>query len=235
MAQRLHEEQSGQDTYWQQLSYPWQCCIEEAWAAYGKGSLPIGAVITDASNKVLARGRNRIYEDAAEGTLLHGHRLAHAEMNALISINWRQIDPRTSILYTTTEPCPLCVGAVRLTRLGAVSYASRDCAAGSIDLFAANEFMRRGRIKIIKPHDEQLEIILTAMLLEKTMRLEDNNMSFVYNNVAAMCPTGAELGQKLFDSQQLQSWSEQGCSASFVVNQLIKIAQELLQSTTEGY
>jgi len=61
------------------------------------------------------------------------------------------------------------------------------------------------------------------------------HMSLVYNNVAAMCPTGAELGQKLFDSQQLQSWSKQGRSASFVVNQLIKIAQELLQSTAKGY
>ena len=116
---------------WHRLSSPWQACVEEAWTAYCRGSLPIGSAITDSHGKILARGRNRIYEQSAEGNLLYGHRLAHAEMNALIRVAWHEIDARTCVLYTTTEPCPLCVGAVRMTRVGEVRYASRDGAAGS--------------------------------------------------------------------------------------------------------
>ena len=74
-------------TRWESLAAPWQCCLEEAWAAYGAGSIPIGAAITDQQGRILARGRNRIFEETAPGKLLCGHRLAHAEMNALIALD----------------------------------------------------------------------------------------------------------------------------------------------------
>jgi tRNA(adenine34) deaminase len=32
---------------WADLPAPWQACLEEAWAAYRAGSVPIGAVVTD--------------------------------------------------------------------------------------------------------------------------------------------------------------------------------------------
>ncbi len=116
---------------WHNLSLQWQWCMEEAWASYCKGSLPIGAVVTDEQGNLLARGRNRIYEndiyeDDREDQILRGHRLAHAEMNALINVNWVNVNPYKCTLYTTTEPCPLCVGAIRLTRIRTVHYASRD-------------------------------------------------------------------------------------------------------------
>lgn len=129
---------------WASLALLWQACIEEAWTAYCHGSLPIGAAITDHAGVVLARGRNRIRETHCDPGLLAGHRLAHAEMNALLALDWSAVDPRACTLYTTTDPCPLCVGAARMTRLGAVEYASRDGAAGAADLFTANDFLRRG-------------------------------------------------------------------------------------------
>jgi len=30
---------------WNRLSIPWKVCFEEAWEAYCKGSIPIGAVL----------------------------------------------------------------------------------------------------------------------------------------------------------------------------------------------
>src|SRR5882724_10875566 len=56
---------------WQRLSLPWQAAIGEAWAAYQTGSLPHGAVITDADGHIVAHGRNRINEKHIEGTELH--------------------------------------------------------------------------------------------------------------------------------------------------------------------
>lgn len=213
---------------WDDLPRPWQWCIEEAWQAYCMGSLPIGAVITDDTGQLLARGRNRMYEYEAEGQTLCGHRLAHAEMNALIAVEWAKVNPRKCMLYTTTEPCPLCVGAVRLTRIGAVHYASRDQGAGSIDLFTANTFMKRAGTRIDGPKSAALENILIAMLLEFTLRKEDNNMSLLYETVAAVHPTGAALGKQLLAEEHLYSWKKQRCSVSFMFNQLLLLLNEVL-------
>lgn len=207
---------------WDDLIKPWQWCLEEAWQAYCMGSLPIGAAITDEKGRLLARGRNRIYERETEGQLLHGHRLAHAEINALIAIeNWEEINPLGCILYTTTEPCPLCVGAIRLTRIGTVYYASHDEGAGSIDLFDANAFMRRRKAHIVEPENNVLENILIAMLVECTLRKEEKNMSLLYDTVAEIHPIGAALGKRLFVQEQLPAWSKQRRSASFVFNELL--------------
>lgn len=212
---------------WDDLLHPWQWCIEEAWQAYCMGSLPIGAVIIDEAGQLLARGRNRMYEDEAQGQMLYGHRLAHAEINALLSVEWKNVNPRQCMLYTTTEPCPLCVGAVRLTRIGAVHYASRDQGAGSIDLFNANPFMRRARTRIGGPASTALENILIALLIEFTLRKEDNNQSLLYETVAAVHPIGADLGKKLFVEEQLTDWKEQKSSAPFVFNQILQLLNHI--------
>jgi len=94
---------------WERLARPWQCCLEEAWLAYCSGSTPIGAAIADATGYIIARGRNRIYDAVGEGTHLHGHDLAHAEVNALVTLDYADLDRQTCALYTTTEPCPLYI------------------------------------------------------------------------------------------------------------------------------
>jgi tRNA(Arg) A34 adenosine deaminase TadA len=72
---------------WHTLALPWQTCVEEAWAAYCAGSIPIGAAITDANGQIIACGRNRIFELTAEDGYLCGTRLAHAEVNALLKLD----------------------------------------------------------------------------------------------------------------------------------------------------
>jgi tRNA(adenine34) deaminase len=205
---------------WQHLSAPWRGCLEEAWTAYCKGSLPIGAVITDAHGQLLARGRNRFYEQAAEGKLLCGNRLAHAEINALIQVNWKAVNPQACILYTTTEPCPLCVGAARMVRVGEVRYASRDGAGGSADLFEANAFLRRGKIKVSGPEHANLETILVAMMIEFALAQADENAAAWYELLASSVPSGAQLGQRLFAAKQLRQWRDEEKDAAYIFDQL---------------
>ena len=217
------ENESG----WHNLSPQWQWCMEEAWASYCKGSLPIGAVVTDEQGKLLARGRNRIYENDicendTEDQILRGHRLAHAEMNALINVNWEKVNPHKCTLYTTTEPCPLCVGAIRLTRIRTVRYASRDEGAGSADLFDANKFMQRGKIRVVGPEHADLEIILVAMLVDVVLRRDEKNMSLLYEPVAEKHPFGAELGKYLFTTGKLDLWNKEGSPIKYVFAQLMQ-------------
>src|SRR5258708_25047415 len=103
-------------TGWLDMPEPWRVCFDEAWSAYCAGSLPIGAAVVDADGRVVGRGRNRMFEDGAgaSGLDLVGHRLAHAEMNALLRLDHPHVDVRSCVLYTTLEPCALCVGAIRM-------------------------------------------------------------------------------------------------------------------------
>jgi tRNA(adenine34) deaminase len=77
-------------TMWSTLALPWQVCIEQAWQAYCAGSIPIGACVTGSDGRVLARGRNRIFDDVSDATPhLSMTRLAHAEVNALLALDTR--------------------------------------------------------------------------------------------------------------------------------------------------
>jgi tRNA(adenine34) deaminase len=200
---------------------PWQCCLEEAWTAYCMGSIPIGAAITDQLGRVVARGRNRIFEETAPGKLLCGHRLAHAEMNALIALEWYQADARGHVLYTTTEPCALCTGAIRTTKIGTVRYAARDSAGGSISLLEATPYMRHGGIRVVGPQDLELEAIIVALHVEFSLRTDHFSRSpWVLEAWQATVPRGVTLGRELFRSGQLQQWHAERASIAQVIQGL---------------
>jgi hypothetical protein len=41
---------------WASLEPPWRACLELAWSAYGAGTIPVGAAVTDAAGTVIAEG-----------------------------------------------------------------------------------------------------------------------------------------------------------------------------------
>jgi hypothetical protein len=67
------------------LAPPWGEVFELMWDAYAAGTIPVGAVVVDAAGTVVARGRNRIF-DEADGAALGRSRLAHAEIIALAQL-----------------------------------------------------------------------------------------------------------------------------------------------------
>jgi tRNA(Arg) A34 adenosine deaminase TadA len=188
------------------------------------GSLPIGAAITDGKGHILARGRNRFHEMDAEGPRLCGHRLAHAEMNALLALDWQAVDPRRCVLYTTTEPCPLCVGAIRMARMPELHFASRDGAAGSVDLFQGNAYMRRGNVKVHGPHDTTLEVALVGLLVEFGLTEGDESSLTWVEWLTTSVPAGAQLGSALFASGAARCWRAEGLPAEVVLDRLAALA-----------
>ena len=89
---------------WENLSLPWQAALEMAWEAYCSGTIPIGAVIADTDGNVVARGRNRIMDTTAPERQVCSNELAHAEMNALLSLTLNYEECKRVALYTTMEP-----------------------------------------------------------------------------------------------------------------------------------
>lgn len=204
-------------TLWASLAKPWKVCAELAWEAYRVGSLPIASAVTDQEGRILSSGRNRIYE-APCAPHLAGHPLAHAEMNALVSFDYRQHNPYTSVLYTSTEPCPLCMGAIRMAGVRTFYFASRDPWAGCSAMTEQVPYLKQKNLKGIPPQSVAFERVLIALQVETHLRkgtLEVNpRFVKVYRR---MFPRAAEVGEMLYQTGQLQALAERKVNAEKVV------------------
>lgn len=83
--------------------------LKEAKLALKEGSWPIGCVIV-LNDKIISRAHNKVY--------LKSDRLAHAEVLALQKAKKSLFDLKSgATIYTTYEPCPMCLGAIVICRL----------------------------------------------------------------------------------------------------------------------
>jgi tRNA(adenine34) deaminase len=100
--------------------------LVEAALAPATGDVPVGAVVLDATGRVVGRGHN-----LREAT---GDPLAHAEVVALRDAaaalgSWR-LDGCT--LAVTLEPCTMCAGAVLAARVERLVFGAWDEKAGAV-------------------------------------------------------------------------------------------------------
>ena len=98
--------------------------LRQARRAYAAEEVPVGAVLVR-EGRIIARACNQV-------ELLHDA-TAHAEMLALTAGeeaigDWRLTD---STLYVTKESCPMCAGAMVLTRLRRLVFGVGDPKAGA--------------------------------------------------------------------------------------------------------
>jgi len=86
---------------------------------------PVGAVVVNASGEIIGRGRNR-RECKRIAT-------AHAELEAIENACKAVDDWRLTgcSLYVTLEPCPMCAGAIIMSRIDKVFFGARDELTGS--------------------------------------------------------------------------------------------------------
>ena len=100
--------------------------LELAEAAGNAGDVPVGAIILGPEDQLLAATGNRREQDQDPS--------AHAEILALRTAarqlgNWHL---NHCTLYVTLEPCPMCAGAITLSRLGLLVYGASDPKAGAV-------------------------------------------------------------------------------------------------------
>jgi tRNA(adenine34) deaminase len=112
-----------------------RAALEEAEAAGAAGEIPIGAVVV-IDGEIVSRGRARHQE--------HKSQLRHAELNAMLDGGerlWR--DYRRAVLFTTVEPCPLCLGAAVMADIPHIIYAVHDAVVKSELTLESNPYIRR--------------------------------------------------------------------------------------------
>ena len=125
-------------------SYYMQEAIKEAYKAFERDEVPVGAVVVY-KKRIIARAHNQIV------TLKDP--TAHAEMIALTQAadylkNERLIN---CSLYVTIEPCAMCAGACVLARLKNIIYGADDPKSGACGsvLNVTNHKKLNHRIKTI--------------------------------------------------------------------------------------
>lgn len=113
--------------------------------AFRADEVPVGAVVVDATQKVVGRGYNQVEK--------HKSQRAHAEQLAIEQACKKNNDWRLSgnTLYVTLEPCTMCMGLIRLSRIERVVFGAPSPLFGyQLDKNRKSQLYKKGIIKIRK-------------------------------------------------------------------------------------
>jgi len=100
--------------------------IAEAEKAFAKKEVPVGAVVV-IGGEIVGRGHNRTEEK--------GYPFEHAEVVAL----WEAVGNAgahalaESVLYSTVEPCVMCIGAAILAKVPRVVFGAHEPRTGACE------------------------------------------------------------------------------------------------------
>jgi tRNA(Arg) A34 adenosine deaminase TadA len=100
--------------------------LDLACEAADAGEVPVGAVVTDGKDRIVAEARNAM-RGSTDPT-------AHAEMVALREagrlLGTSRLDECT--LWVSLEPCAMCAAAISIARVKALRFAAEDAKGGAV-------------------------------------------------------------------------------------------------------
>jgi len=95
-------------------------------AASASGDVPVGAIILNKDNEVIATGANQ--REMSHNPVAHAEIIAIQKAASAIG-NWRLDD---CTLVVTLEPCAMCAGAIAQARISKVIFGAWDEKAGAV-------------------------------------------------------------------------------------------------------
>lgn len=148
--------------------------IELAKIAYKNGDVPVGSVIVNKEGFIIGEGYN-LKE-------LNNNPLEHAEIVAISNSTkkigqWRL---NNCIIYTTLEPCLMCVGAILHARIFKVYFALPDFKFGAVisklNLLDKNNFNHQAKYNygIL---EADVKIMMQEFFLEIRKKNDNKNKS----------------------------------------------------------
>jgi tRNA(adenine34) deaminase len=109
--------------------------LKESEEAGKRGDRPIGTVIVH-NGTIISRGSNRINTMDSE--------LAHAEINALNQCaSYLRKHARECVLYTTVEPCMMCLSSITLANIRNVVFAVEDKYMDMAQFIESNPYIKK--------------------------------------------------------------------------------------------
>lgn len=110
-----------------------EIALNEAKKCNEFGDVPVGAIIV-MNGEIVARAYNQKEKDCA--TCHHAEILCIGRANEKLKSN--RLD--NAIIYTTKEPCLMCMGAILSARISKIVYGASDLRFGTKDLAKNNNF-----------------------------------------------------------------------------------------------
>lgn len=120
--QQLTAELSTEQDWFSWLS------VIQALIASDQGTFGVGAIIVDSENEIVVAGGNQVFKPHFRSDL-------HAEMVVLDKLEDSRKSSQAPIdyaLYTSLEPCMMCLGRIILSRISQVYFVTRDYYGGII-------------------------------------------------------------------------------------------------------
>ena len=130
------------------------------WSASKEGSLaggPFGAIIVDKEGNIIGQAINNV--------LATNDPTSHAEVMAIRMAcnNIKSFDLKEATLYTSCEPCPMCLMASKWANIGNIFYAATRKDAAKIGFQDADLYKLLKRGKYATPVKECRALAIKAM------------------------------------------------------------------------
>jgi tRNA(adenine34) deaminase len=145
------------------LDESWKEAFRQAWEALRCGNIGVGAAVSSAEGVIVHAARNRVADSAGPPGEVYGSSLAHAEMNVLARLTFRQ--PRELVLTTTLQPCLQCCAAIRFGPVAMVRVAGADVLWEGCDDFRSMSAWagRRPPVPVVGPRRDELGVFGTLI------------------------------------------------------------------------
>ena len=208
---------------WNDLTPAWQTAFELAWEAFCHGSIPIGAIITDEAGRVLSTGRNLMGEGRVPNP-----RTAHAEAQCVRDLDTSAIpDTRRCHLYTTMEPCPMCIGTIVMGGIYNIHVAARDNYCGALHYLQDDPFLqsKQVNVRLDAPHGGSVQI---AMQTCHELRRFGGKDTRVLQKFAEQYPREVALGRILYREGTLERCAEQGMPCGEVFDSILAMLESVV-------
>jgi len=100
--------------------------LEQAHLAQTKNEVPVGAIIIDGNQNVIARGHNTVFGLKSI--------IGHAEINTILEATQKLGTSRliSCSIYVTLEPCLMCIGTIMQARLSHLYYGANSYVYGAL-------------------------------------------------------------------------------------------------------
>ena len=114
-----------------------QLAIKEAVKAEKKNEVPVGAIIVDHSGKIIAKAHNMV--EFRNNPTCHAEKLVIEKALKITGHRFLQ----DCDLWVTLEPCAMCAGMIKQTRIKRLYYGAEDKKGGAVDngprVFSSNQ------------------------------------------------------------------------------------------------
>ena len=207
---------------WNDVPKPWKVVFEEAWLAFRNGNVPAGAAVYDENNALMSKAHNRY----GEPDCLNRY-IAHADANALFDLDLRYChDPSKLTLYSSMEPCHMCLGMINLTGIKNICSASSDLHMGSAHFLYDDAFLRSKQINYRNEGGDAELFTLVLHSYFEIKQITNKKDSSALECYRRTNETAVEIAEKMYFRRILDQWSIQEKTCEEVYNMIMKIKDE---------